>query len=340
MATKTRFLTIFDYLRKPNHNETLMSNKSNNQGRAYEFACLLTLNEKIGKIRPTIIVRNSSYDAAQKAWDTLSPEMQGIYRISSLAAVSSIFKLEPRIIEPCKDILKLIIQVDKKGEDGDVRDILIIRQEIEWEIGLSIKHNNFAAKHNRLSDKLDFGAKWYGVPCSETYWNDVRPVFDYLKKEKNKGTLFDELPDKEHDVYIPLLHAFFNEINRQSHEHPAIAGKLVEYILGKYDFYKVISVDRRSITQIQSYNLHGSLNQAANNKKAEIEIPIAALPTRIVSLDFKPGSTTTAELYLDGGWQFTFRIHNGDRRVLTSLKFDIRIIGMPTAIITLNCLWN
>lgn len=53
-----------------------MSDKSNNQGRAYEFVCLLSLGEEIGKFRPVNIVQNSSYLAAEYAWNTLSPEMK------------------------------------------------------------------------------------------------------------------------------------------------------------------------------------------------------------------------------------------------------------------------
>lgn len=49
-----------------------MSNASNNQGRAYEFVCLNTLQNAISKIRPAKIIRNSSYDAAEHAWNTLS----------------------------------------------------------------------------------------------------------------------------------------------------------------------------------------------------------------------------------------------------------------------------
>lgn len=48
-----------------------MSKKSNNQGRAYEFAYLNTLYEKISKYRTTKIIINSSYKLAKKAWDTL-----------------------------------------------------------------------------------------------------------------------------------------------------------------------------------------------------------------------------------------------------------------------------
>ncbi len=44
-----------------------MSNKSNNQGRAYEFAYLITLFEEISKIRPAKIEENSSYFAAKRA---------------------------------------------------------------------------------------------------------------------------------------------------------------------------------------------------------------------------------------------------------------------------------
>ena len=144
-----------------------MSDKSNNQGRAYEFVCLLSLGEEIGKFRPVNIVQNSSYLAAEYAWNTLSPEMKNIYKVSSYAAVIQIFELEPRIMEKGGDVLELRIQSDTKGKEGDVRDILIVRHNIQWEIGLSLKHNHFAVKHSRLSQKLDFGAKWYGIPCSQ-----------------------------------------------------------------------------------------------------------------------------------------------------------------------------
>ncbi|WP_431421266.1 HaeIII family restriction endonuclease [Bacteroides hominis] len=317
-----------------------MSSKSNDQGRAYEFVCLLTLEEEIKKLRPVNIIKNSSYSAAERAWGTLSNEMQKTYKESSYVAVAKIFELEPRIVEDNNDVLELLIQTDAKGKEGDVRDILIIRHNIQWEIGLSLKHNHFAVKHSRLSRRLDFGKEWYGISCSQDYWNGVKLVFDYLITEKSKHTKFNELMDKENDVYIPLLTAFINEIKRQYQVHKDIPGKLVEYLLGKHDFYKIISMDRERTTQIQSYNLRGTLNQNSESEQASIQIPVASLPTRIVSLDFVPGKTNTVELYMDGGWQFSFRIHNAEIYVVPTLKFDIQIVGMPTAIITINCLWK
>lgn len=258
-----------------------------------------------------------------------------------MAGVNTIFDLEPLILDDGDDELELKIQSDDKGKEGDVRDVLIIRRGIEWEIGLSVKHNHFAVKHSRLSKKLDFGEKWYGIACSQNYWNDIKPIFDYLDKEKEQGAKWSDLSNKEDNVYVPLLNAFKGELGRQNSLYGKEIPKLmVEYLLGKFDFYKVIGIDSKKTTQIQSYNLRGTLNKQGNRRKRNIELPISALPTRIVSLEYKPGSKNTLELYLDGGWQFSFRIHNASTNVESSLKFDIQIIGMPTTIISINCNWR
>ena len=318
-----------------------MSRKSNDQGRAYEFACLNILYEEITKIRPAEIEKNSSYFAAEKAWNTLNKSEMALYRTSALAGVMTIFDLEPLILEDGKDMLELKIQPDGHGEDGDVRDVLIIRRGIKWEIGLSVKHNHFAVKHSRLSNKIDFGDKWYGVKCSEAYWNDISPIFEFLEAEKAKSSYWRDMPDKAEKVYIPLLIAFRDEITRQNQNKDLkIPKRMVEYLLGQFDFYKVIGIDSKRITTVQSYNLRGTLNKPIKNKKRNIVIPISELPTRIVSFDFKPGSNNTLELYMDGGWQFSFRIHNASSRVEAIFKFYIQIVGMPATIISIYCKWK
>ena len=318
-----------------------MSKKSNNQGRAYEFSYLISLYEEISKVRSVKIETNSSYYAAERAWNTLSESEKTMYKMSSLTGVNTLFELEPLILDDGKDELELKIQSDDNGEKGDVRDVLIIRRGIEWEIGLSVKHNHFAVKHSRLSKKIDFGKKWYGISCSDQYWLDIKPIFDYLDEEKKKGTKWRDLLSKEDDVYVPLLNAFKEELERQNllfnKEIPRL---MVEYLLGEFDFYKVIGIDNKEITRIQSFNLRGTLNKQGKNRKRNIELPISSLPTRIVSLDYKPGSKNTLELYLDGGWQFSFRIHNASTKVEPSLKFDIQIIGMPVTIISIDCKWE
>lgn len=317
-----------------------MSSNSNDQGRAYEYITLVTLHTEISKIRKAEIVQNSSLEAAKDAWDNMSRSMQHLLTVSAASFIPEIFDLEPLILEDDGDCVELLIQKDSKGEDGDVRDILIVRSGIEWEIGLSMKHNHFAVKHSRLSHIIDFGKKWYGVPCSEHYWQSVLPIFEYLQKQKAKRKAWSELTDKAKGVYIPLLNAFIDELREAYTNHKDLPQKMVEYLLGEYDFYKIISIDNKRLTQINSFNLHGALNKNGKRHKATSTIPQVLLPTRIVSLDFKPGSDNTVELYLDGGWQFSFRIHNASTMVESSLKFDIQIIGMPTTIVTINCRWR
>lgn len=317
-----------------------MSKESNNQGRAYEYICIVSLEKEIKKVRPVTIENNSSFEAAHHAWNSIGIEIQNILLQSAVSAVETIFELEPLILENDGDTVTLKIQPDSQGEIGDVRDILIIRKGIEWEIGLSVKHNHFAVKHSRLAKTLDFGDRWFGVKCSDNYWKDIEPIFKYLDTEKSNGSKWSDLPNKENDVYIPLLNAFMNEISRSYKAHSDIPQKLVEYLLGQFDFYKVISIDNRRITQIQTYNLRGTLNKTGKKNKPKSIVPVSSLPTRIVNIGFKPNSNNTVELYLDGGWQFSFRIHNASTYVETSLKFDVQIIGMPTTIISINCLWK
>ena len=133
-----------------------MSDLSNNQGRAYEYICLLTLSEEINKIRKAEIEKNSAYYAAEHAWFLMSDGVKSILSSSANAVVSTIFDMEPMIIEQDDDVLTLKIQTDNEGKEGDVRDIVIARSDVQWEIGLSLKHNHFAVKHSRLAKGLDF----------------------------------------------------------------------------------------------------------------------------------------------------------------------------------------
>lgn len=317
-----------------------MSKKSNNQGRGFEYACLSELVDAISKHRHVSVIQDSCLESAYDAYKSLSDTQKQEYKKGAAAMIPAIFECEPRLIEHDPDILELCIQPDKAGEIGDVRDIIISRKEHKWEIGLSIKHNHFAVKHSRLSPTIDFANKWFGIPCSKSYWHDIEPIFNLLSEEQKRGTKFSEIYNKEERIYQPIMDAFIREIKRLYLKHKNIPAKLVEYLLSKYDFYKVISIDNKHVTQIQAYNLHNTLNKSAKRSKPTIIIPVASLPKRIISMDLYPGRLNTAELYLDKGWSFTFRIHNAETYAIPSLKFDIQIKGMPFDILTINCIWK
>lgn len=299
-----------------------------------------TLYKAIAELRKTRIVENSSLVANEKAWSLMDEDMQEIFMTSAGAAIDMVLELEPRMAEVDSDELTLEFQKDGQGVKGDVRDIVIKRKNIEWEIGLSIKHNHDAVKHSRLSHKLDFGNEWFGMPCSDEYWEAVEPVFDLLKQEKNYGTKWSEIADKSQKVYIPLLQAFIDEINRANEKDQTMPRKMIEYLIGIEDYYKVVSKDNKRLTMIHTFNMHDTLNKPAKNKVSAITVPIVKLPTRLVALEFKPGSDNTVEMYLDNGWQLSFRIHNASTKVEPSLKFDVQFVSMPMEVLNIECRWN
>ena len=317
-----------------------MSSKSNDQGRAYEFAWINTLLEALDSLRKTEIVYNSSYDANKKAWNTISKEKRVLYTNSANAAVNTILELEPLMEENSDDTLLLEFQKDESGVSGDVRDIVIRRDNIEWEIGLSIKTNHDAVKHSRLSHVLDFGNEWYGVPCSDKYWDDIAPVFDFLKQEKNKKTKWNNLTDKEGDVYVPLLQAFLDEVSKVYREDPSIAVKMFEYLVGIKDYHKIVSREDKKMTLIHTFNLHGTLNKPSEVKVSVFEVLQSELPTEILSMRFKKNSRTTVEIYMDNGWAFSFRIHSASTLVQPSLKFDVQFISTPVSVMNIECKWH
>lgn len=316
-----------------------MSSHSNDYGRAYEYAWILSLSDKLSDIRPTIVAENSSLDANREAWNSVSQSQKDSYLVSANSALDTILELEPLLSEGT-DTLKLSAQSDDAGKIGDVRDIVLSRKSANWEVGLSLKHNHNAVKHSRLSRSLDFGKKWYGEPCSDNYFSNISQVFDDLELYKSNHLKWSEINNKDDAIYQPILEAFIEEVKRAYTVDRNIAKRMVEYLIGIYDFYKVVSQDKARLTVVYSYNLHGTLNQKGVKKVSAITVPIVDLPTRIVAIEFKPESKTTVELYLDNGWQFNFRLHNASTYVESSLKFDISLVGSPSSVMHIECKWR
>lgn len=229
-----------------------------------------------------------------------------------------------------EDILEVEIVSDAKGQTGDVRDVLIVRSVQNWEIGISAKNNHRAVKHSRLSQQIDFGNKWLGLPCSKEYFSEIEPVFDMLSKirENDRAARWDVIDNKHEMVYVPVLDAFRKELLRLDNKNPNIVPlKLVEYLIGNKDFYKIIRSPNE--VEIQAYNLHGTLNQAAGKLKPKTRIRKIKLPNRLIEIKYKSNSTTTLIATLNEGWQISFRIHSAKSTVEPSLKFDINLISTP-----------
>ena len=307
----------------------------NTIGRAYEYAWLEVLDKELSALRKTRIISNSSLRDNKRAWDNLEEMRKNKFIASAQAAVETILRLEPLMSVKGDDELLLEFQSDDLGVLGDVRDIVIKRPSLGWEVGLSIKHNHEAIKHSRLSYGLDFAKEWFGNPCSWEYWQEVKPLFDRLKDEKKRGSKWSELPDKESGVYIPLLKAFMAEIKRAAQADAAMPQKMVEYLIGTKDYYKIISYDKNQTTVIRTFNIHNTLAVQADQA-----IPTVQLPTKIVDLKFRSWGNNTVEMHLNNGWSLSFRIHNASAKVEPSLKFDVQFLKMPASILSFTHRWK
>ncbi|WRC29564.1 HaeIII family restriction endonuclease [Helicobacter pylori] len=310
-----------------------MSDKSNNQGRAYEYAWCLALEQKLSVFKKVIVDKQNGFNACYRAYESLEKSLQERYLESAKQGVLLLLDCEPllsEVIGSLQNGITLSLQKDKLGEIGDIRDILIYFDR--FCIGLSIKHNHDALKHSRLSKNLDFGEKWLGVGVSQNYKDTIKPLFEKLENAKKEGMLWRDFPNKEQEIYAPLLQAFKKEVLRiDENKKNKVPQKMVEYLLGKYDFYKAILLEREQKTKLEAYHFNNTLNRSVKNKPKRI-IPLSKLPTRMIYFDFKPKSFNTLELVLDEGWSFSLRIHNASSRVEPSLKFDIKLLSKPESV--------
>ncbi len=311
-------------------------------GKAFEYACVVGIYESLKSTQSVEIEETPQLLTAKGLYEAIDEKMKDALDAAARAAIRVIQRLEPQLwFANGNEPLYLTIQADAAGIKGDVRDILCIRKQNGWEIGLSCKHNHHAVKHSRLSDTIDFGKEWLGIPCSEEYFSKVVPLFTELRdmrdesRNAGKPKLWEEVDNKADQYYKPILQAFIDElqrINLASDEN--VPEALIRYLLGRYDFYKVITDDKNRTTRVEAINILGTLNCNSGNEKTIAKVPILKMPTQFYHIGFKPDSDNTIEVVCDEGWQISMRIHNASSRVEPSLKFDVQLISIPSSVHT------
>ena len=311
--------------------------KQSEMGKAFEYACLVALYDHHSPNQDVRIVEDDSYKIA-KGYFEKARYKQKDFMDGAKAAVRVLNRLEPRLTYPGgASPLFLSLQPDNAGKKGDVRDVLCIRKGNEWEIGLSCKHNHEDLKHSRLSKKLDFGKKWMEIPCSETYFEEIKVVFDELitlreannNERKSNPVKFEDFTDVEDRFYYPVMKAFIKELKRIDSDNEGIPQKFAHYMMGQNDFYKVITNDRKRLTKIQAINIDGTLSKPSEGHKGTPTIPKIKLPTEFVRIRMVKGSKNTAEIICDNSWTFTLRIHSASKTIESSLKFAVGLKGEP-----------
>ncbi|MBO6128215.1 MAG: HaeIII family restriction endonuclease [Pseudobutyrivibrio sp.] len=317
-------------------------------GKAFEYACVISLYHDLYHKQEVTIEESPQLLSAKKDFESVEENMKESLLKAADAAVRVIKRLEPQLWSPNgNEPLYLSIQPDSAGIKGDVRDVLCIRNQNGWEIGLSCKHNHHAVKHSRLSATIDFGKEWLNVPCSDDYFSKVVPLFDELKeyrdssKASGKPMLWEEVGDKAERYYIPILQAFMEELKRiDAESNDNIPEALIRYLLGRYDFYKVITDDKNRTTRVEAINLSGTLNVNSGMDKSITKVPLLKMPSKFYHIDFKKDSNNTIEVVCDEGWQISMRIHSASSRVEPSLKFDVQLVSFPSSVYTQTEPWE
>ena len=148
------------------------------------------------------------------------------------------------------------------------------------------------------------------------------------------------MPDKAERYYVPILNAFMEELRRLDKENPGeIPSLLIQYLIGRNDFYKVITDDTHRCTKVQVINLYGTLHVKSGKHKAMTSINLLKLPKRFFHIGFKPDSDNTIEVICDEGWNIAMRLHNASSEVEPSLKFDVKLEALPSSIYTEVAPW-
>jgi hypothetical protein len=317
-------------------------------GKAFEYACVLAVYRELSSIQKIELEESPQIITAAKLYEGMTEEMQRTLDKAAVAAFRVIRRLEPQLWEANgNEPLYLSLQADAAGIAGDVRDVLCIRKQNDWQIGFSCKHNHHAVKHSRLSDTIDFGKEWLGIPCSQEYFDKVVPLFSQLRKYRDEGKaagkpmLWEEVGDKAEKYYKPILQAFMDELKRIDEENKGkVPEALIRYLLGRYDFYKVITDDRNRTTRVEAINIAGTLNANSGKEKPITKVPVLKMPEQFYHIGFKPDSDNTVEVVCDEGWQISMRIHNASSRVEPSLKFDVQLVSFPSSLFTQTEPWD
>lgn len=272
-------------------------------GKAWEYALASRCADIFNSGSP--LIDNSPRKRAQDAYGLLDV----IEREKADKAAGEVAEFLQAFDARFNNAKSILMQSDMAGRHGDVSDIIVKTQGGD-DIGISAKHRHNALKHSRLSDKIDFGKDWYRVPCSDRYWNRVRPIFAGLRDRENEN--WRDLPNKHRDYYVPVLEAFIDEVSEF-----ACVKSMMSYLVGNRDFYKVIK--ENGTVSIESFNINGTLKWGNRLR----------LPTTIESIQIRKESMTTVDIVMNRGWSISFRIHNAESRVGPSLKFDVRLVGAP-----------
>ncbi|MBC6429118.1 MAG: HaeIII family restriction endonuclease [Cellvibrionales bacterium] len=280
-------------------------------GLGFEYAIAHALN----RILHCGIAQNTAAKKCATAYRAMDKNIRIKADVSAEKIAAFLLQCDKRL----NHAVTISIQGSAEGRTGDVRDVLI--DCVDSEIGISAKHRHYDVKHPRLSSKIDFGKQWGDQPVSDTYWRRVKPIFEDLQERRLRGEKWRNIPNKQGTIYLPLLIAFQDELERLCADYGRqFIPRFFHYLIGRNDFYKAICDTHESV--VESINLNGTLAWGDKWK----------IPDRIQSVNRATNSETILIVTFEGGWQISFRLHSASSKVEPSLKFAVSFIGVSSKV--------
>lgn len=316
------------------------------KGKAFEYTCARALAELVNSKHglSASLEENSSLNIARNCFTEVEQQDNVAAQklvVAAQATANFLARTEPKLLRTEDSFfptVQISIQADAIGISGDVRDVLAVKRQAVgeeiWEIGLSCKHNHDAVKHQRISPAIDFGAQWLGNALNQEDFSELARIFNQIDADRETGHVnWNQIANKGQRYYMPSLQLIIDKIRSHPNQH-LLANHLLAYLIGNHDFYKVIVHEAANLAStslhILGFNLNGTLNQPTVDGTAPTErVARLRLPERVVNVELKPNSLNTLEIFFDGGWQISMRVHNATAILEKSLKMDVRLTGMP-----------
>ena len=106
-----------------------MANQTEN-GKAFEYACMIALYERLKDNGEIVLEDSSQMQTAKKFFDEMDLTIQNKLVDAANAAARVVIQLEPQLFNPQDNVpLYIAIQTDAQGIAGDVRDVVCIRKQ-------------------------------------------------------------------------------------------------------------------------------------------------------------------------------------------------------------------
>jgi hypothetical protein len=295
-----------------------MSSKSNQHGRALEFALVEELEKRLPE-QVVVTLRAAESQLRDLAhYQGLTPEMQ--HKFAKFSHTIYEWLEQKFSLSSCKN-LEIYRLNDSSGTQGNVTDIRLKIDNFK-EVNLSIKHRNKALKHQRPRTT----AIHCGYSRSSQEYQDFCQQYQNIIKQFHKlpyiGQKFADLPDKTKFEYLykPICHLVTTFINENVQQQEK-ANYLFKFLTGTSNYYKINYESNKEIVIIEEF----------------AELPLASSVTATCNEQYVYLAFTLSSAHQ---WKISMRLHNASSEIKKnpSLKFDTKAleINVPQEEIRIN----